>query len=68
MKINNNYIELIKTIKENKILTWKEVAPDLGIAYQTILNIVNKKYNRQLSVKTKRKLIAYITRNEEYLD
>lgn len=67
MKINNIYLARIKIIRDKKILSWKDVACELGIAYATILRIVDKRNKRGLSIKTKRKMAEYIKNNEEYL-
>lgn len=64
---NTKFVLDVKTIKENKLATWQDVAFDLGMSYQQLLRIVNGPQPAPLHIRTKRKMRDYINRNQEYL-
>lgn len=68
MKIYSNFLEILTMIQERKLITWKEVAFDIGIAYATMLRLIKEKGSRPMEVKTKRKIHEYIDRNKKYIE
>ncbi len=62
MDLYKEYIEPLWVIKEEQLLTWKEIADDLDIAYQTILRIIRPS-SSTLSIKTRRNIRKFIKKN-----
>lgn len=62
MDLYKEYIEPLIVIKEEQLLTWQEVAKDLGIAYQTMLRIARPS-SSILSIRTRKKIRRFLKKN-----
>ena len=61
MDLYKEYIEPLIVIKEEQLLTWEEVAKDLGIAYQTMLRIARPS-SSILSIGRERRFVDFSRR------
>ena len=66
LEINKKYIDALKIIRDKRIMTWKQMAKEMGVSYQGLVLMKKEGYPHRF-IKVAAKMKAFINKNKEYL-